>query len=117
VDQKFPDRVPQGSRLLRGFFGGETAAAMATKSDAEISARVLTELEAVLGPLPKPKFWVVRRWPRSLPQYEVGHLERMDELSKLAAAMPGLKLLGNAYRGVGLPDLIRDSRAAARELA
>jgi oxygen-dependent protoporphyrinogen oxidase len=117
VDQKFPDRVPQGSRLLRGFFGGETAAAMATKSDAEISARVLTELEAVLGPLPKPKFSVVRRWPRSLPQYEVGHLERMDELSKLAAAMPGLKLLGNAYRGVGLPDLIRDSRAAARELA
>jgi oxygen-dependent protoporphyrinogen oxidase len=117
VDQKFPDRVPQGRRLLRGFFGGETAAAMATKSDAEISARALTELEAVLGPLPKPKFSIARRWPRSLPQYGVRHMERMEELAKLAAAMPGLKLLGNAYRGVGLPDLIRDSRAAARELA
>jgi oxygen-dependent protoporphyrinogen oxidase len=117
VDQKFPDRVPRGCRLLRGFFGGGLAATLAPKGDAEIAARVLTEFEAVLGPLPKPKFSVTRRWPRSLPQYGVGHLERMMELSALAAAMPGLKLLGNAYRGVGLPDLIRDSRAAARELA
>jgi oxygen-dependent protoporphyrinogen oxidase len=117
VDQKFPDRVPQGSRLLRGFFGGELAAVMASKSDTEIAARVLTELEAVLGRLPKPAFSVTRKWPRSLPQYGVGHLERMDELAKLAAAMPGLKLLGNAYHGVGLPDLVRDARAAARELA
>jgi protoporphyrinogen/coproporphyrinogen III oxidase len=58
---------------------------------------------------------VVRRLPRSLPQYAVGHLERMDELAERVQKLDGLWLLGNGYRGVGLPDLVRDSRAAARE--
>jgi len=74
-------------------------------------------LEELLGPLPTPIFSVVRRWPRSLPQYRVGHLERMAELEALVDEQPGLWLLGNAYRGVGLPDLIRDARVAAREIA
>jgi oxygen-dependent protoporphyrinogen oxidase len=60
---------------------------------------------------------VVRRWPRSLPQYAVGHLERAAELEARIAKLPGLTLLGNALRGVGLPDLIRDARKAARQLA
>ena len=58
---------------------------------------------------------VVRRWPRSLPQYGVGHIERMAELSERVKKLDGLWLLGNGYRGVGLPDLIRDARAAARQ--
>ena len=74
------------------------------------------ELEALLGPLPLPDFHVARRWPLSLPQYGVGHLDRMAELERLRQAQPNLWLLGNAYRGVGLPDLIRDARAAAHEL-
>jgi oxygen-dependent protoporphyrinogen oxidase len=73
------------------------------------------ELERILGPLPEPQMTVVRRWPRSLPQYRVGHLGRMAELEERARALSGLWLLGNGYRGVGLPDLIRDARAAARE--
>ena len=115
VDQKFPGRVPDGARLLRAFFGGEQAIAMAAMPDDQIAEIALSELEKLLGKLPKPLFTVVRRWPRSLPQYEVGHLERMAEVAALVAEIPGLWLLGNAYRGVGLPDLIRESRAAARE--
>ncbi len=117
VDQKFADRVPTGCRLLRGFFGGELGVQLAAKSDEVIAARTLTELRALLGPLPDPIFSVVRRWPRSLPQYEVGHTERMAELENLVKQQAGLWLLGNAYRGVGLPDLVRDARAAAREIA
>jgi len=115
VDQKFPGRVPEGARLLRAYFGGEPALRVAAKSDDEIAGLALGELEAIVGPLPHPAFSVVRRWPQSLPQYGVGHLERMSELDALRTKLPGLWLLGNAYRGVGLPDLIRDSRAAARE--
>jgi oxygen-dependent protoporphyrinogen oxidase len=89
---------------------------LAAKSDEVIAARTLAELRKLLGPLPDPIFSVVRRWPRSLPQYAVGHLERMAELDGLAKELPGLWLLGNAYRGVGLPDLVRDARGAAREL-
>ena len=114
VDQKFPGRTPQGRRLLRGFFGGKVAAGFAHRSDSEVTARALSELRALLGPLPEPKFSVVRRWPRSLPQYGVGHPDRMAELQALVDQQPGLWLLGNAYRGVGLPDLIRDARASAR---
>ncbi len=118
VDQKFPGRLPEeGGRLLRAFFGGSQGLALAGKSDAEIAAVALGELSAILGPLPAPLFSVVRRWPRSLPQYEVGHLERVAELDALLQNLPGLWLLGNAYRGVGLPDLIRDARAAARDAA
>ena len=83
--------------------------------DEAIAALALQELEAVLGSLPTPDFHVVRRWPLSLPQYGVGHLERMAELERLRRAQPNLWLLGNTYHGVGLPDLIRDARAAARE--
>jgi oxygen-dependent protoporphyrinogen oxidase len=114
VDQKFRARAPAGGRLLRGFFGGALAETLGDRSDAEIAARTLSELRALLGPLPEPKFAVVRRWPRSLPQYAVGHLERMDELSALARQEKGLHLLGNAYHGVGLPDIVRDAREAAR---
>ena len=60
---------------------------------------------------------VVRRLPSSLPQYSVGHLERMAELQARVSELGDLWLLGNGYRGVGLPDLIRDARAAAQALA
>jgi oxygen-dependent protoporphyrinogen oxidase len=75
------------------------------------------ELARILGPMPEPQMTVVRRWPRSLPQYGIGHLERMAELTEQVRKLDGLWLLGNGYRGVGLPDLIRDARAAVREFA
>ena len=114
VDQKYPDRVPSGCRLLRGFFGGDLAGELASHSDDVIVQRTLQELTKLLGPLPAPLFVVTRRWPDSLPQYGVGHLERMAELAVLVGEQAGLHLLGNGYHGVGLPDLIRDARSAAR---
>jgi oxygen-dependent protoporphyrinogen oxidase len=117
VDQKFPGRVPEGGRLLRAFFGGEAAPVIADRSDDEIVRLAIAELEKVLGRLPAASFSVVRRWPLSLPQYGVGHLERVAELEGLVREIPGLWLLGNAYHGVGLPDLVRDARAVARTIA
>jgi oxygen-dependent protoporphyrinogen oxidase len=118
VDQKFPDRTPAGARTIRVFFGGPTADALSPQSDAAISTAAFTQLDKILGPLPPPDAALtnVRRWPRSLPQYEVGHLERIAELDLRIAAIGGLTLLGNGYRGVGLPDLVRDARAAVRSL-
>jgi len=116
VNQKFDHRVPEGGTLLRAFFGGEAGERLLGGSDAALIARAHAELARILGPLPEVKIKLVRRWPRSLPQYAVGHLQRMQELDARVAALPGLKLIGNAYRGVGLPDLIRDGRATAREL-
>jgi oxygen-dependent protoporphyrinogen oxidase len=117
MDQKFDDRVPQGGRLMRAFFGGAAAERLMRCGNDETAVVARMELARILGPLPEPQMTVVRRWPRSLPQYGVGHLERMAELEKRVKMLDGLWLLGNGYRGVGLPDLVRDSRAAARQIA
>jgi len=117
VDQKFEDRVPQGGRLVRAFFGGKAAERLIRCGNDETAAVARMELARVLGPLPEPQVTVVRRWPRSLPQYAVGHLERMKKLDDRVRALNGLWLLGNGYRGVGVPDLVRDARAAARQVA
>jgi oxygen-dependent protoporphyrinogen oxidase len=115
VDQKFDCRIPYGGRLLRAFFGGKAADRLMACGNDEIAAVARMELARILGPLPEPQINVVRRWPRRLPQYAVGHLERMAELQERVRKLDGLWLLGNGYRGVGVPDLIRDARAAARQ--
>lgn len=114
VDQKYPGRVPEGGRLVRAFFGGASAERLMGCGNDEVAAIARFELARILGPVPEPQVSVVRRWPRSLPLYAVGHLERMAELQTRAQALGGLWLLGNGYRGVGVPDLVRDARAAAR---
>ncbi len=116
VDQKFPGRVPQGAILLRAFFGSQSGAALQNESDEKLIERARLQLSRVLGPLPQTVETVVRRWPLSLPQYSVGHLDRMAELESMLAATPTLRLVGSAYYGVGLPDLIRQGRSAARSL-
>jgi len=114
MDQKFPGRVPPGGRLLRAFFGGRSADRVLKCGNDEIAAIARMELARILGPLPEPRITVIRRLPLSLPQYAVGTLERMQELQDRVNALQDFYLLGNGYRGVGLPDLVRDSRAAAR---
>jgi oxygen-dependent protoporphyrinogen oxidase len=128
ADQKFPHRVPSGGRLVRAFFGGAAADRLARCNNDEIAAIARLELARALhgaapisapapSPAPPPVLTVVRRWPASLPQYAVGHLDRVAEIDARLRALPGLTLLGNALRGVGLPDLIRDARQAARAAA
>lgn len=121
-DQKYTHRVPAGARLIRAYYGGldvqDDGAALplwATRSLPYPSA--FTDLQRILGPLPEPDFSITRLWHRALPQYAVGHLDRMAALNERIAQLGNLHLLGNGYRGVGLPDLIRDARAAARSLA
>jgi oxygen-dependent protoporphyrinogen oxidase len=106
--QKFADRAPAGSSLLRAFFSGER---WMRATDSELIALAQKELSGILGALPVPAIKLARRMPRSLPQYAVGHLER---IAALHTRMPqGLQLIGNAYSGVGIPDLIREARRAA----
>ncbi len=116
-DQKYPNRVPEGGHMVRAYFGGAEADSLIAQSDEAIAAFTREELQKVVGLLPAPALTVVRRWPGALPQYGVGHGDRMTQLQARVDALGGLYLLGNAYRGVGLPELVRDSRAAARQAA
>ncbi|MBT9331951.1 protoporphyrinogen oxidase [Paracidobacterium acidisoli] len=121
VDQKFPHRAAPGARILRAFYGGDAAPALLSHSDDHLAALAQHQLATILqpsgSPLPRPAVAIVRRWPRSLPQYAVGHLDRMKRLASITESFSGLALIGNAYHGVGLPDMIREGREAARRFA
>ncbi len=70
----------------------------------------LAELLAIKGP---PLFAEIARWPRSMPQYHVGHLQLVDDIEQRVARHPALALAGNAYRGVGVPHCIHSGEMAA----
>ena len=118
LHQKFHGRAPEGATLLRAFFASSTADDLSGRSDHEISGIARSQLVDLLGPLPEQAdVTIVRRWPRSLPQYEIGHLERMEEFRICLSTLNGMAVAGNAFRGVGLPDLVRDATQAAHALA
>lgn len=115
LHQKYPHTAPPDSSLLRVFFGGPDFSD-SDEADEAWSERALAQLRLLWPRLPSPSATLVHRWPHSLPQYEIGHRARIAAIFERGEHLPALTLLGNAYRGVGIPDLIRDSRAATRSL-
>ena len=118
LHQKFQERAPEGAALLRAFFASSAADVLSPRSDHEIAVIARNQLVELLGPLPEQAdVTIVRRWPRSLPQYEIGHVERMEKFNICVSTLVGIAVAGNAFRGVGLPDLVRDATRAAHTLA
>lgn len=113
ASRKFPGRAPPGYSLMRAFVGGARHPERADLDDDALTAMVRAELGKILGITAAPVIVRVRRYRRAMPQYGVGHLERVSTIEARAAALPGLALAGAAYRGVGLPDCIRSGETAA----
>jgi oxygen-dependent protoporphyrinogen oxidase len=121
MHRKFLGRTPRGKAVLRAFLGGMKNEALVAVSDAELVAIVRRELseilgEGVVGLTVEPEHAQVSRWSRAMAQYAVGHQERRQRIAERVAALPGLRLAGNAYDGIGIPDCIRLGRQAAKEL-
>lgn len=121
VHRKFLGRTPHGKAVLRAFLGGMKNEALQGASDADLVATVRRELSEILGEAvvpraARPEHTQVSRWSRAMAQYAVGHQERRQRIAERVAALPGLRLAGNAYDGIGIPDCIRLGRQAAREL-
>lgn len=81
--------------------------------DDRLAARVRADLAVVLGSFPEPLGWTVTRWGGGLPQYLVGHLDRVAQVRSALAAAPGLAVCGAAYDGVGVPACIASGTTAA----
>jgi oxygen-dependent protoporphyrinogen oxidase len=109
MSTKLPASAPEGHVLLRMFTDGTGEA------ESELLRTVREEVREVLGIEADPLFHVVQRWPESIPQYRVGHVERMAGIEIGLRRHPGCFLAGAAYRGVGIPDCIRDGARAAAE--
>ncbi len=110
---KYAGRAPGEHALFRAFVGGALQAELFERDDADIIHMVRSELQQLLGIQAAPLFTRIARYPQSMPQYRVGHLQLVDEIEKQAVQYPGLALAGNAYRGVGLADCVRSGEAAA----
>ncbi|MEO1495714.1 MAG: protoporphyrinogen oxidase [Planctomycetota bacterium] len=113
---KFPDRAPAGHTLVRVFVGGAMQPELAELPDEQLIDLAVDELSDLVGLRGKPLLTRVVRWPRAMPQYHVGHLDRIGEIEQMADELGGLALVGAGYRGVGVPQCIRSGERAAERL-
>lgn len=121
VHRKFLGRTPTGKVVLRAFLGGIKNEQLMSESDEALIAAARRELTQILGErvVPRsaqPEHMQLSRWRRAMAQYAVGHQDRIERILERVEVLPGLKLAGNAYDGIGIPDCIRLGRQAAKEL-
>lgn len=113
----FPQRAPEGKVLLTSFLGGAQNPGVAARSEAEMARRVLEDLRPLLGIRGEPVFEAVNLWPRAIPQYELGHLDRLQRIERARAALPGLHFRSNWREGISVGDCINAARRLAEVLA
>lgn len=114
--KKWPGRAPEGRVLLRAFAGGALQPEVLKVDDGALISIVRRELRDLLGIDAEPSLVRVARWPRSMPQYNVGHLQRLARIEQRLARHAGLHLAGNAYGGVGIPHCIHSGETAAEKV-
>jgi oxygen-dependent protoporphyrinogen oxidase len=110
--QKWAGRAPEGSVLMRIFMKRGL-----NLNDDDLIKGVLDEIVPLLGIDKPPLLTVVTRWDEALPQYEVGHLERMKTIEASVSELPQVVLAGTSFYGVGVPDCIKQGRQAAQQIA
>jgi protoporphyrinogen oxidase len=117
VSTVFPWRAEGGRVLYTCMLGGTRRPELATLPEEDVLHLAREELHALAGVSAWPALTEVVRWPRAIPQYTVGHVERMEQLEAAAARLPGLTPAGNAYHGVGMADCIHNAARLAARLA
>src|SRR5690606_31143866 len=110
---KWPGRAPAGEALVRVFLGGAYAT---DGDDAALVRAARRELRELMGIRAEPRFALVTRFVRAMPQYTLGHLARAEAIEAMLRELPGIHLAGNALRGVGIPDTIRNAEEIAARI-
>jgi oxygen-dependent protoporphyrinogen oxidase len=102
----FSGRAPEGKALLTCFLGGRLHPERAEGSDDEIVARARPALESLLGVRSHPEFVQIHRWPRAIPQMELGYGTFLETMESVEKANPGLEIMGNFRHGISAPQCI-----------
>jgi oxygen-dependent protoporphyrinogen oxidase len=113
----YPDRAPAGFVLWRALCGGIHRAEMVDWDDEKLLRAVHREMQAAMGVKAEPVFHRIVRWPAAIPQYVIGHLDRLARIDTLTARHPGLFLTGNAYRGIAMGDCAEQGEVIAGRVA
>ncbi len=114
LSRKWADRAPADYVLIRAFVGGSKNPAVLQLDDAALLQLVRDELRIIFTITAPPVWSGIYRWPLANPQYDVGHLDRVAGLEN--QCLPGLYLCGSAYRGVGIPDCVRQGQETAAKV-
>jgi len=114
---KYEHRAPAGKFLIRVFAGGARSPELAVMPEEQLVPLLLNELRKVIRIEGEPLFTTVAHWANTMPQYNVGHRERIQEIESLVATEPSLALAGNAFSGVGIPNCIHTGFVAAEKIA
>ncbi len=113
----FPKQAPSAKSSIRVMIGGARGAEYASLDDEATNRLAQDELHGLMGIKGDPEFSRLWRHERAIPQYVVGHGERLDSIDNRLAMHPGLYLGGNAYRGVSMPDCVRNGKELAERVA
>ena len=112
----FDGRAPDGAVLLTSFVGGRRNPDLPARDDVDIARLVHDELVTLVGARAAPRWSEITRWPRAIPQYDLGHLERLAPLAAAEAAMPGLHFCASYRGGVSVGDCIKSAHATAEAI-
>ncbi|WP_040204467.1 protoporphyrinogen oxidase [Neobacillus jeddahensis] len=115
--KKWEHSTPEGKALLRCYVGRSGDETIVDLSDDQIIKIVLDDLKKTMDITMDPEFAIVTRWNNSMPQYTVGHKQRLATiLDRIKAELPGVFLAGSSYGGVGVPDCIDQGEAAVQSV-
>jgi oxygen-dependent protoporphyrinogen oxidase len=112
----FPNRAPEDYVLLRTMVGGARAFSVANEEDNKLIDTVLSEISDIIGIKAEPEFIRIYRHERAIPQYTIGHQDRLEKIDEIVARHKGLYITGNAYRGIGVNDCIDNSYKLAERI-
>lgn len=101
---------------MRAFMGGAVRPELLDHPDEKLLELAFAEVQALFGVRTRPSYQRLVRWNRAMPQYHVGHVQRVASIRDQISKYPGLALAGNAYDGVGIPQCIRSAKQAAMML-
>lgn len=116
ISDKYEHRAPEGFHLLRLFIGGATQENILHIPVDELKKIVLGELSKIIQIEGEPVLEDFKVWPKSMPQYTLGHVDRVQKIRKIFEKCPNFYLLGNGYQGVGLPDLVEQAKITAEKI-
>ncbi len=117
ASNKYPGRSPDDQILLRLFLGGALRPELVDRSDRQLTQLAYTEVREILGWSGKrAEYETVIRWKHAMPQYVVGHVDRVRQLRETLDSIGTVRVCGAAYDGVGIPQCIRSGQEAARQL-
>ncbi|MFG6149513.1 protoporphyrinogen oxidase [Halobacillus sp. B23F22_1] len=115
--KKWPHSTPEGKVMLRCYVGKPNDQEVVDLPDEEITEIALRDLNQIMKISEQPEFSIVTRWYDSMPQYSVGHKERIQQVTEqLNKQLPGVYLAGASYEGIGLPDCIDQGEAAVEQV-